>query len=284
MNDSTKILAGIVTFNPDTERLIENISSIINQVDEVVIIDNGSDNVDAIKNIIREFEKISLIELEENKGIAFALNKIGEFAVENKFDWFLTLDQDSVVLDGLINEYQKYFQLPDIGLLNCYREDRNIKDSEEIPEKVEKKNNMITSGSLMPTYLFKDGFTYDNSLFIDLVDFDLTIRLKKNGYYLYQIPFVGLLHELGDADYHNFLGLKLLTFNYSPFRRYYFSRNAVILIKKYGLSKETWSYLYVGFIVLMKSVFFEKNKFKKIKAYFRGTYDGIRFKAQRYEK
>ena len=38
MTDDKKYLAGIVTFNPDIERLNENISAIINQVDKVVVV------------------------------------------------------------------------------------------------------------------------------------------------------------------------------------------------------------------------------------------------------
>ena len=49
MTDDKKYLAGIVTFNPDIERLNENISAIINQVDKVVVVDNGSENADDIK-------------------------------------------------------------------------------------------------------------------------------------------------------------------------------------------------------------------------------------------
>ena len=50
------------------ERLNENISAIINQVDKVVVVDNGSENADDIKKILARLSQITLIELDENKG------------------------------------------------------------------------------------------------------------------------------------------------------------------------------------------------------------------------
>ena len=40
-----KYIAGIVLYNPDLGRLKENIESICKQVDKVILIDNGSDNI-----------------------------------------------------------------------------------------------------------------------------------------------------------------------------------------------------------------------------------------------
>ena len=50
--------AGIVLYNPDVERLHENINGIINQVDALILIDNGSDNIKEIENKYNDTEKI----------------------------------------------------------------------------------------------------------------------------------------------------------------------------------------------------------------------------------
>jgi rhamnosyltransferase len=44
-----KTLAAIVLFNPEIERLNQNIEAIFNQVDDVVLIDNGSSNLNEVK-------------------------------------------------------------------------------------------------------------------------------------------------------------------------------------------------------------------------------------------
>lgn len=87
-----RILAGIVLYNPDIGRLIENYNAIVNQVDDVLIIDNGSDNYNDIDNYFND-KKVQIIRNYNNLGIATALSQIMEYASSNEFDWVLTLDR-----------------------------------------------------------------------------------------------------------------------------------------------------------------------------------------------
>ena len=48
MVNTIKIIATIVTYNPDIDRLSENIKSVYCQVDEIYIYDNASKNVNQI--------------------------------------------------------------------------------------------------------------------------------------------------------------------------------------------------------------------------------------------
>ena len=89
-----KILAAIVTYNPDLERLQKNINAIEPQVEHLIIVDNGSKNINLISRIKGECKiKIDLIENKENIGIASALNQALDYAYKNNFDWILTLDK-----------------------------------------------------------------------------------------------------------------------------------------------------------------------------------------------
>lgn len=45
MSNNQSIIAGIVSFNPEINRLANNISAIALQVERVIVIDNGSKNV-----------------------------------------------------------------------------------------------------------------------------------------------------------------------------------------------------------------------------------------------
>lgn len=91
----SRIYAGIVSYNPDLLRLKENISSIQQQV-PVIVFDNGSRNIIAIQKLISDFSEVQLIRSKKNIGIAAALNQLMQWGYENKFDWMLSLDQDSV--------------------------------------------------------------------------------------------------------------------------------------------------------------------------------------------
>lgn len=64
------ILAGITLFNPDVARLEENISSIYGQVDRVICVDNGSDNIKSIEDcVLKNWKNITIIKMEKMKAL-----------------------------------------------------------------------------------------------------------------------------------------------------------------------------------------------------------------------
>jgi rhamnosyltransferase len=112
------ILAGITLFNPDIPVLKKNIASVQNQVDKLIIIDNGSKDVEGWEqSILQEFPEIHIIKNEENAGIARALNQIFAYAKQEGYDWVLILDQDSCCPADLILTYEKYMSFPDVGAI-----------------------------------------------------------------------------------------------------------------------------------------------------------------------
>lgn len=77
------ILAGIVLYNPQIERLILELKSIEKQVQKICMFDNGSNNYSEIEKVIESIsfrDKIVLLKSADNKGIGYALNKIFEYA------------------------------------------------------------------------------------------------------------------------------------------------------------------------------------------------------------
>ena len=144
-----KTLAGIVLYNPDIQRLKENISAIRNQVDQIVFVDNGSTAPEQYQFLLDASDII--IRNIKNEGIAAALNKILQYAKEHQFDWFITLDQDSVCKEGLIAKYSKYIELPAVGILTCNIIDRNFGIANTIDKEYYEINNCITSASFCNT-------------------------------------------------------------------------------------------------------------------------------------
>ena len=101
MNCDTKIAAGIVTYNPDQWDRYENgIKKILEQVDKIYVFNNG-DKLDNISDA-----RIDVFSENENKGVAYALNRIMNKAKNDGYVWVLTMDQDSLIPDGLVNEYR----------------------------------------------------------------------------------------------------------------------------------------------------------------------------------
>ena len=66
-NTRMRICAGIVTYNPNIDRLRENYLHIRDQVDVIIICDNGSGNLNEIKEI-----------LDDKKGIDSEIIHVGE--------------------------------------------------------------------------------------------------------------------------------------------------------------------------------------------------------------
>ncbi|MCB5628214.1 glycosyltransferase, partial [Bifidobacterium breve] len=83
------LFAGIVTFNPDIELLRKNIEAICAQVDLVIIVDNGSRNLEDIRPLA-DAHHCKLIPNAQNEGIATALNQIALAGKGDGYSWMFT--------------------------------------------------------------------------------------------------------------------------------------------------------------------------------------------------
>ena len=120
-----KYLIGIVTYNPELDRLRENLNAACSNTDAamILLVDNASSNIDELRVLMSEYNKLQIKELDENKGVAYALNVIGTEAELMKCDWFMTLDQDSVLQPQIMNIFSKdsglyFFQNQSLSSIN----------------------------------------------------------------------------------------------------------------------------------------------------------------------
>lgn len=276
-----KICAGIVLYNPDIIRLKENIDSILTQVDCVVLTDNGSENINEIILLVEKYsrEKLSIVRNNKNEGIARALNQILQYAKSNDFSWFLTLDQDTISNEGLIECYLKYIN-DNIGQLSCNIIDRNIGTIDEVKD-YKGKNTVeidfcITSGCLNNTRALVEVGGYTDRLFIDGVDLDVSCKLRKAEYKILNVNFNGILHELGQGEIRSLFGINIVLAHHVPWRNYYARRNIIYVARKY----------YHGFTkvkMILKQVFYgigaillENEKKDRLRQNFKGISDGFK--------
>lgn len=271
------VLAGIVTYNPDISRLQNNIDAVKDQVNSIVIVDNGSDNIIAIEKAI--LDKITLLKWDENKGIASALRAIMDFADQHGFLWVLTLDQDSVVQAGLINEYLKYANRDDcanVGLFTCLIKDRNFKDRkhEEQNTDVMKVDSCITSAAFCSVRKYRRIEGYDKSFFIDCVDFDICYQFRDAGYDVCRINYTGLLHEVGRGENRKFLFWVIIVYHHNAKRIYTLARNTVFLWKKHPRFFGLHRLLKKQMALFTRIVLYEDQKRDKIGAFFKGICAG----------
>lgn len=271
-----KVICGIITYYPNCCELKKNIAAIKKQVDHIVIVDNGSDNVDEIISLISADSMISMICNKKNYGVAVGLNQIMYYGKRHGYTWVLTLDQDTYVYPELISCYERYTKLPDVAMINCLRNDRNYYDYRFYQKKnaYDYERSCITSGTLTNAEKVIECGGFDNKMFIDLVDIDMCATLREHGYKIVCVNRIGYLHSLGHVTKVRIWGYDLKLYHYSPKRIYFYSRNLMYYLKKhrsdYGLL--------IGFVRLMVgSVFFETDRLRKLGAYLTGAVRGIFF-------
>lgn len=276
----TNIVAIIITYNVDS-RIKENIQELKQQVNEIIIIDNGSNNetINVLSKLAEE-PQITLIKLENNMGIAYALNRGVAYAIKQGYQWILTLDHDSIVTKNMLNEmisvYSKLPNQKDIAMITPHHiEERHQDIIIDRLKAYEFVLTEITSGALVKSEIYRDIKKYDEKLFIDLVDHEYCLELNRLGYKILKVNTACLIHNLGETERRNILGIKLSPTNHSSIRRYYMSRNRLYIWKKYYKYFPKWVLLDMRRAVseFMKIILFEEQKIIKIKMITIGVMD-----------
>ena len=222
----------VVLYNPPkTDNkldVIENIKTYLPLVKKLYVMDNST-KIDA-KDVeeLKQIKKVEYISMNGNKGIAKALKDATELAIKEKFDYILTMDQDSKYPTedfGYIEEYIKNNDMSQIGQLCLTVWTQGEKRSEGDKSKTHVVPTCITSGTILnlKNYLKVDGFNED--LFIDLVDFDISAQLTLKGYKTIKFDKIFLNHQLGKIKYFNFILFIFKISLWPPIRHYYIFRN-----------------------------------------------------------
>ena len=276
----SKIYAGIVAYNPDLKRLEENVSSVRSQLSDVVVFDNGSDNIEGIQELVSNFANVILIKSEKNLGIATALNRLMLWGYQNGCDWMLSLDQDSVCEKDFVVRMEPYLTIErNLGVVAPVIVDRNVGVVGHNPKsKYAHVNTCITSGAFSKVSAWKRIGEYDESMFIDSVDFEYCYRMRKYGYGVIQVRDVQLLHELGRSQKKRFLFWKIKVTGHSAFRKYYIARNNIYYPLKHGM----WLRVVRGNIrnigMIVVTLLYENDKVRKIKSIYKGWKNGFKGK------
>lgn len=273
-----KVCALIITYNID-EKLIEVTNSIINQVESLVIVDNGSkpQTIKLLKEL-NENPIVNVIFNEENCGIAKALNQGVELAKKNKCDWVLTLDHDSVCGKDMVKDMlscaAEYKTKENIGILTprifeTHKQDFISKKGHE-DYKYIKVKDCIQSGSLIKLNVFDKIGYFNEELFIYHVDFDFCQRLLKAKYDIVQCNNVTLYHEEGYKIPKKLLGRKVFYNNYSSPAVYYITRNTIYMCRTYNI-------IYIKRVIkdFLFIVLFDKKRKERLSYFLKGIHDGL---------
>lgn len=221
--ETYNVVVVIVTFNPNLELFKEVIASLLPQISKIYIIDNGSNNLTEI--IKFENQKVNVISLKKNMGIAYALNIGVKYCLEENTGWILTLDQDTILfknaLKQVFNAYSKSdYTNEHIGIIAINH--KNDLNKEEFVE----TNFVITSGNLVNSKVFQK-IKYRNDFFIDQVDYEFDLNVLKSGYKILKYTKSLMKHQIGIKD--------KTGKSFEPiWRVYYITRNSTFLVTRYN--------------------------------------------------
>lgn len=237
-------IAILVTYNPDFSKLQKCVSSLLRQVEKIIIVKNSSENLDFFD---LQQEKIFQIQLDKNYGIAYAQNRGIEKAISLGAEWILLSDQDTEFPDNYVENFTlkiKKYGTEKIYCPSFYNEVKNQKEpvSVSFSESVVPHGNepvkvrhAISSGMFFHKNVFKKTGGMSEKLFIDYVDFEFCWHAEHLGIETFVFPDIVIQHNLGDS-YKKIFGKKITL--RSNFRYFYMLRNGFYLSKNCGYLSE----------------------------------------------
>lgn len=213
-----KIVAVIITFNPEIDQLCQNAQRIASQVDELIIYDNCSNNIEDIKN---ELPDIHIVQNDANIGLPINYNRAVSLAKTKGYKWLLIMDQDTLIPDNLIEEYQKYTSWDKVAIICPQFWDINLNKKEEFMNEISNEDfsyvdKCISSASLNNVDIAVELGGFDEKMFIDYVDSDYCRNCINHGYKILRSNKCIIEHQIGKAKTVIFLGRQLTSYNHPP--------------------------------------------------------------------
>ena len=276
------LCAVIVTYHPSPQ-LLEDFHTVADQVDGLVIIDNGStaDELSLLRDTSKRLGS-QLIENPENLGVAEALNQGVHVAKEHGYTWVILFDQDSSIRPGFIDQmFETWSDHPQRDRIAAiHPRYRDPKTGRELLVRRAKDGGPITSmtsGALMPVWAFDKIGWFASEYFIDCVDTEYCFRIRAAGYLIADSAQAELVHAAGNAQVRTMLGVSFQPTYHSTMRRYYMARNRIVVFRKYVSIFPQWAFipLFDSIRETIKCFLGEPDRSIKFRRFLLGTWDGL---------
>ncbi len=250
------VCAVIITFDPNVAGLKDALKSLIGQVANIIIVDNASKKeiVNELKNYAeKSHDKIHIISLPENVGIAEAQN----IGVTNAYDYFcshvLFMDHDSIPEENMVEmllkaEHNILISGGNVGAVGPTLIDRRTQTRSgfvkrkgfsisrvypaDTQDEFVEADFIISSGTLVRREVLQNVGLMNAGYFIDHVDTEWCFRVTNLGYKIYGIRDAFLNHKLGENVVKIWLGRWREIPRHNDFRYYYIFRNTLVMVKK----------------------------------------------------
>lgn len=289
------VFAIVVTYNPQVADLRRLTSALATQVNKILVVDNGSANIAELSTLSSGDERIQLLDLAQNMGIAFAQNVGIDFAKKAGAQYLIFFDQDSLVTQQFVQILQHaFFDLSEkhkialvapifkderagffypLILLNKFGLRRKIvpngNETSPIPISIAISSGTFTSIEVMDAVGRMRG-----DFFIDYVDIEWCLRAVRDGYSMFAIPSVCMIHSIGDRSI-PFLKWRLVI--HAEWRRYYRIRNGFFMLRLSHVPKLlAMREVLINSIHQLILILTQKNKKMQLKYFLRGVRDAFK--------
>lgn len=302
MKPMHRIAAVILTYRPDQRILRQAVASLCPQVEQILIVDNGSRwDAGALLEVLTEGDKntIEFIWLENNIGVGAGHNRGIQWARARGFTHVLILDQDSVPRPDMVRHLvaalerlnAQGFPVSAVGpryvdrytgqmagfvRLGRWRPTRVFCDSAQSGELLE-TDFIISSGSVIPMAVLDKVGEMNEGFFIDHVDTEWILRAKAQGYRSFGVCDAVMDHSIGNTTFRLWVGRWRNAPVHSPERNYYLFRNS---INMYKMPHAPWRWIMNDIVRLVSIVIVfplvAPERWCRIRLIARGIWHGLR--------
>ena len=244
-----RVLAVIVTHEPDREALRGLVESLVEVTASVLVVDNSESQAGCVSaQAVAAACGAEAICNPRNLGVAEAQNIGLRAARERGFTHVLLLDQDSVLEADAVPQLLAAFRaLRDAGepvaaVGAAFVDPRTgraypfvrlgrlrMRKSRPQPGAVTECDLLISSGCLIALDALAVVGEMDSGLFIDYVDVEWCVRARAAGFKVFGVADARMHHTIGDNSV-RVLGRQFDL--HRPVRYYYFARNALLFARK----------------------------------------------------
>ena len=253
MSEPARVVAVVPTFNPDAG-FPARATALLRQVEMLIVVDDGSSGSREWETHLAAVPSLVLVR-QENRGIAAAINHGIELARDRcpELDFVLTVDQDSTLGEAYVqNATSTFARARDAGIPVGAICAGQFNDWQVTPrhsrDGFQATLEVAQSGLLIPATTLRDIGVFNEGFFIDCVDTEYALRMMRSGLWVVVGDACQMSHEVGTVLNLEILGRaisirgKTLKFSYhSALRRYYISRNRVIMYRRYFWSDPIWN-------------------------------------------
>jgi GT2 family glycosyltransferase len=300
-NKQPTVCAIVLNWNAydDTTECIESLKKIEYDNIKIIIVDNASTDGSGEK-LSKTYLDISFLKLNHNGGYAAGNNAGILWGLQNGFDYFLVINNDTIVEPHFLTPLIETIEAnPSIGIVTgkvlyydqqkriysaggyfskllCTGMNGKFKENDEAlvyEEMIQEISFVPGCMMLIRRIVFEDFGLFDEKYFLYFEDFEFSRRISTK-YKLGYVPSSQIYHKSGGGTHWS---------NYTPTYLYYHSRNRIWVFRNGSIAYQTYVLLYSFLNAFAKTIMimylnYKETKifpWKQIKAIRQGIIDGL---------